>query len=116
MKTKFIPVLLLGSFLFASSALFAGPRIAIGVGIGVPVAPRYYVAPPPVPAFAPPAYPAPAYAAPAYVLPPAYVAPVPGYSWVSGYWYFSGGRRLWRSGYWAAPRYRGYAGHGWRYR
>ena len=119
MKAKFIPALLVGGLLLASSALFAGPRVAFGIGIGVPVAPSYYVAP----AYVPPVYPAsaypapayPAYAAPAYV-PPAYVAPAPGYSWVSGYWYFSGGRRLWRSGYWAAPRYRGYAGHGWRYR
>ena len=111
MKTKFIPALLLGGFLLASSTLFAGPRIAIGVGIGVPVAPSYYVAPAPLPA-----YPPPAYAAPAYFPGPAYVAPAPGYSWVSGYWYFSSGRRFWRPGYWAAPRYRGWAGHGWRYR
>jgi WXXGXW repeat (2 copies) len=114
MKTKFIPGLLLGSFLLASSALFAGPRVSIGVGIGVPVAPSYYVAPAPVPAYYGP--PAPAYVAPAYVPPPAYLAPAPGYSWISGYWYFSGGRRLWRPGYWAAPRVHVYAGHGWRYR
>src|ERR1700754_3255348 len=116
MKTRFIPGLLIGGLLLASSALFAGPRIAIGVGIGVPVAPSYYVAPAPVPVYAPPAYAASAYVAPAYAPPPAYVAPAPGYGWVSGYWYFSGGRRLWRPGYWAAPHYRGYVGHGWRYR
>jgi len=112
MKTKFILGILL-----ASSALFAGPRISIGVGIGVPVAPRYYVAPAPVPAYFPPVPVAvPAYVAPAYFPPPAYVAPGPGYSWVAGCWYFSGGRRLWRSGYWAAPRVHVYAGRGWRYR
>jgi hypothetical protein len=109
MTTKFIFGLLL-----ASSALFAGPRIAIGVGIGVPVTPSYYVAPAPLSAYPPPAYGV--YGAPAYVPPPAYVAPAPGYGWVGGYYYFSGGRRLWHTGYWAAPRYRGYAGHGWRYR
>lgn len=112
MKTKFVIGLLL-----ASSALFAGPRVAVGIGFGVPVAPSYYVAPAPVPAYAPPAYGAPAYVPPpAYGPAPAYLAPAPGYNWVGGYWYFSGGHRLWHSGYWAAPRYRGYAGRGWRYR
>jgi len=108
MKTKCILGVLL-----ASSVLFAGPRIAIGVATGVPAAPSYYVVPAPVPAYVPPA---PVYAAPAYVPPPAYVAPAPGYSWVAGYWYFSGGRRLWHPGYWAHPRVRIYAGRGWRYR
>lgn len=112
MKTKFIPALLLGSFLLASPALFAGPRIAIGVGIGVPVVPAYagYYVAPPVAAYAPPAY-----VAPAYVPPPAYMAPAPGYSWAAGYWYFSGGRRLWRPGYWAPP-VRAYARPAFRYR
>ena len=113
MKTKFIPALLFAGLLLTGSSLFAGPRIAIGVGIGVPVAPSYYVAPAPVPAYVPPP---PAYVAPAYIPPPAYLAPAPGYSWVGGYWYFYRGRRLWHPGYWAAPRVHVYAGARWRYR
>jgi hypothetical protein len=61
MKTKLIVALLL-----ASSAVFAGPRIAIGVGIGIPAAPAYYASPVPVPVYAPPVYAPP---------PAAYVAP-----------------------------------------
>ena len=92
MKTK-----LLAGFLLAGSCLFAAPRISIGVGVGVPVGAFY--APAPV-------YAAPAYVAPAYVPPPApvYAAPAPGYTWVDGYWYGVGPRRVWRAGYWAAPR------------
>jgi hypothetical protein len=107
MKTKLIVALLL-----ASSAVFAGPRIAIGIGI--PAAPAYYASPAPVPVYAPPVYAPPpaAYVAPA----PAYIAPAPGYRWVPGSWYYSGGRRFWRQGYWAAPRVHVYAGRGWRYR
>ena len=101
MKSRLITGLLL-----ASSALLAAPRIAIGVGIGVPVARNYYVAPapayvpPPVYAPAPVYVPARAYVAPAYVPP----RPGPGYRWIAGYWYVAGGRRVWRAGYWAAPR------------
>ena len=78
MKTKLIATLLL-----AGSSLFAGPRVFFGVGVGVPVAP-VVVAPAPVVAYAPP-------------------APGPGYAWVGGGYYFAGGRRLWREGYWRAP-------------
>jgi hypothetical protein len=91
MKTK-----LLAGLLLAGSALMAAPRIAIGVGVGVPA-----------PVYAPAPYVAPAYVAPAYVPPPApvaVVAPGPGYTWVNGYWYGVGGRRVWRAGYWAPPR------------
>lgn len=93
MKTKLITGLLL-----AASCVFAAPRIAIGVGVGVPVAP--YVAP---------AYvaPAPAYVAPAYAVPP---MPGPGYSWVAGYYV----GRVWHPGYWAAPHARFYGRRGWR--
>jgi len=94
---------LIGTLILAGSSLFAGPRIAVGVDIGVPVAP------PPV-------------VASGYVAP----APGPGYTWVAGYWYPVGGRYIWHAGYWARPPYRGsvwiapryhagryYAGH-WR--
>jgi hypothetical protein len=79
MKTKLIATLLL-----AGSSLFAGPRVFFGVGVGVPVIP----APAPVVAYAAP-------------------APGPGYVWVGGGYYFVGGRRVWREGYWRAPAFRG---------
>ena len=89
---------LIAGFLLAGSCLFAAPRIAIGIGVGAPVAAYGYYPPAPV-------YAAPAYVAPAYVQPPVPVyAPVPGYTWVDGYWYGVGPRRAWRAGYWAAPR------------
>jgi hypothetical protein len=69
---------LIAGLLLAGSCLFAAPRISIGVGVGVPVG---------------------AYYAPAPV-----VAAAPGYTWVDGYWYGVGPRRVWRAGYWAAPR------------
>lgn len=76
---------LIGTLILAGSSLFAGPRIAIVVGIGVPVAPAPVIAVPPCPG--------------------------PGYTWVAGYTY--GG--VWHAGYWArpvapvvvAPHYRG---------
>src|SRR5947199_7142929 len=55
---------------------------SIGVGVGG------YYAPPPVISYAPP-------------------CPGPGYSWVDGYWYPVGPRRVWHAGYWARPPYRG---------
>lgn len=110
---------LLAGFLLAGGCLFAAPHIAIGIGVGVgavPV-PAYgygYYAPAPV-------YAAPVYAAPAYVPVPApvvYEGPVPGpgYTWVGGYWYGVGPRRMWRPGYWAAPRgyFRGHGHEHWR--
>ena len=104
MKTK-----LLAGFLLAGSCLFAAPHISIGVGFGAP-APVYAPAP-----YVAPAYVAPTYVAPAYVPPPApvvTVAPGPGYTWVNGYYYYVGPRRVWRAGYWA-PRavYYGPRGH-----
>ncbi len=32
------------------------------------------------------------------------LAPAPGYLWINGFWYWSGGRHVWRAGYWAPPR------------
>jgi hypothetical protein len=94
MKTMFLGLIL------AAGSLVAAPRVAVSIGVGVPVAPVgvYAVAPAPVVVAAPP-------------------CPGPGYAWTAGGWYFAGGRRVWRPGYWAAPArfgyYRGYAyGHG----
>ena len=95
MKTKIFAALLLGA-----SALSAAPRFSFGFGFGAPV--RSYYAPAPV--YVAPTYVAPAYVAPAPVYGPTYAAPYPGYTWVNGYWYGSGPRRIWRQGYWAAPR------------
>ena len=82
MKTK-----LLGIFLLAGSSLFAGTHFRFSVGFGGYGYPYYY-APPPPPVV--------------YYAPP---APRYGYSWVNGYWYPSGPRWAWRSGYWARPPY-----------
>lgn len=67
--------------LLAGGAMFAAPRVAIGVSIGSP-APRAYAS--------------------AYVAQPP--CPGPGYAWVDGYWSQNGGRRSWVAGYWQAPR------------
>lgn len=80
MKSK-----LLVGMLLAGSSLFAAPRVSIGVGVGG-FGFGYNAAPPVV-----------AYATP---------CPGPGYSWVDGYWYQAGPRRLWHAGYWAPPVYR----------
>jgi hypothetical protein len=107
MKTKFLVGMLL-----AASTMFAGPRVSIGIGVG-----GYGYVPPPVVVYAPPY---PVYAPyPVYTAPyPVYAAPYPGYgySWVEGYWYRVGPRRLWHAGYWA-PRGYGhsyYRGHKYR--
>ncbi|HEY1205094.1 MAG: hypothetical protein ABSH46_19725 [Bryobacteraceae bacterium] len=63
--------------LLAGSSLFAGTRVFVGVG---------GYGPPPVVAYATP-------------------CPGPGYSWVGGFWDYSGPRRFWRAGYWAPPRF-----------
>ena len=63
-------------------------RWFVGIGIGAPY-PVYSAPPPP----------------PVYYAPP--VAPGPGYSWISGYYYPVGPRWVWRGGYWARPPYRG---------
>jgi len=83
MKSK---LLVLG--LLAGSSLFAGTRVFVGIGGG------YAPPPPPVVAYATP-------------------CPGPGYTWVAGFWDYSGPRRFWHAGYWAAPRYRVdfYRGH-----
>jgi hypothetical protein len=72
MKTKLIATLML-----AGSSLFAGPRVFMGLNVGVPVAPL-----------------AVGYAAP---------CPGPGYAWVDGGYTFVGGRRVFNRGYWRAP-------------
>jgi hypothetical protein len=79
MKSK-----LLALGLLAGSTMFAGTHVFVGVGVG-----GFGYAPPPpaVVAYAPP-------------------CPGPGYTWVAGFWNYSGGVRVWRPGYWAAPRYR----------
>ena len=90
MKLKFLALMLL-----AGSSLLAGPRVFVGIGFG---GGGYVVAPPP---------PVVAYN---YYAPPVAVAPGPGYTWISGYYYPYGGRYVWRSGYWA---HRPYAGAYW---
>lgn len=82
MKTKLMAMALL-----AGSSLFAAPRIAIGFGFGVPVAPAPVIVAPPV----------------AYVPP----CPGPGYVWIGGSWIFRGGPEVVRPGYFHAPVYRG---------
>jgi hypothetical protein len=84
MKTKLFVLALL-----AGSAVFAGTRVFVGVGIGAP-GPAYYLPPPhpPVVAYVPP-------------------CPGPGYTWVAGYWYPVGPRYYWHAGYWTRPPYRG---------
>src|SRR5690348_920639 len=84
MKLKFMALLIL-----AGSSMFAGPRVFVRFGFGGYPAPVYTYAPPPPP----PAY---------YAVP---VAPGPGYSWVSGYYYPVGPRWVYRRGYWARPPY-----------
>ena len=76
MKTKLIATLML-----AGSSLFAGPRVFVGVNVGVPIVP------------------APVIAAPVM----GYAAPGPGYVWINGGYAFVGGRRVWNAGYWRAP-------------
>src|SRR5678815_3210299 len=78
--------LLIGTLL-AGSSMFAATHFSVGIGVG-----GYGYVPPPAVVYAPPPY--------AYVAP----YPGPGYSWVDGYWYNVGPRRLWRAGYWAPYR------------
>jgi hypothetical protein len=87
MKSKLLVLILLAG----STAAFAGPRIFFGVNVGgyYPRPVAVYSAPPPPPA--------------AYGYVP--VAPGPGYSWISGYYYPVGPRWGWRPGYWARPPY-----------
>ncbi len=93
MKTKLIAGLLL-----AGSSMFAAPRVAVGIGVGFGAPAPAYVAP------APAAY---------YAAPPAPIYPAPGlgYTWTAGYWYGVGPHRVWRPGYWVAPRGRYHYGH-----
>lgn len=56
-----------------SGAIFAAPRVSIGVNIGVPAPPAYYAVRP--------------------------ACPGPGYVWTDGYW--DGG--VWIQGYWQPP-------------
>jgi hypothetical protein len=78
---------LLVLLLLAGSTLFAGTRVYVGFG-----------APPPVAVYAPP-------------------CPGPGYTWVDGYWYWSGPHRYWHNGWWRPPYYRGYGyGYGFGFR
>jgi hypothetical protein len=72
---------MLGGLLLAATSLLAAPHVAFSVGVGIPA--PVYAAPAPVVAVAP--------------------CPGPGYTWVAGSWYFVGGHREWRAGYWAPP-------------
>ncbi len=81
MKTKLLALMFL-----AGSAVFAGPRVFVGVGVGVPYAPPVVAYPPPV---------------------VTYAAPGPEFVFVGGHWV--------RRGYWAAPRYYGHPHYGHAY-
>jgi len=83
MKFKMLALMIL-----TGSAMFAGPRVFVGFGVGY--------APAPVVAYAPPPPPVVAYAPP---------APGPGYTWVAGYYAPVGPRWAWHAGYWARPPY-----------
>jgi len=77
---------ILAGLILAGGTMFACPAISVGVGIGVPVAPA-----------------------------PVVVAPGPGYFWTPGYFYFSGGHRLWHAGFWGPPVHGGrFAARGFR--
>jgi WXXGXW repeat (2 copies) len=84
MKTK---LRILAVALIAGGALFAQPRVSIGIGVG---------------GYGPGYYPPPAYAQ--------YAPPCPGpdYAWVDGYWVPQGGRNVWISGFWRPPYVSGY--------
>src|SRR5262245_55243212 len=94
MKTK-----LLAGFLLVVSSLFAETHLSICVGLG-----GHGYAPPPVFVYSPPP-PVAVYTPPPPVVAYAPPCPGPGYTWVDGYWYHAGPRRLWRQGYWAPPAY-----------
>src|ERR1700688_55489 len=72
--------------LIAGGAMFAQPRIAVGIGVGG-YGPGYY---PPPPVYA------------QQYVPP---SPAPGYTWVNGYW---GPQSVWVGGFWRAPYLGGY--------
>jgi hypothetical protein len=106
MKTKLLALLLL-----AGGSLMAGTHFSFGIGVGPGYgyyAPRYYA--PAYTYYAPP----PVYYDPAPIVEYRPVYPGPGYSWVSGYWFGAGPRRVWRRGYWSRGRY-GYRGYGRRW-
>jgi hypothetical protein len=83
-------------FVLAATSLLAAPAIGVSVGVGIPVGPVgvgvYAGAPAPV------------------VVAPS--CPGPGYTWVGGGWYFAGGRRVWRQGYWAPAHVEHFRGYG----
>jgi hypothetical protein len=83
MRTKLMAMALL-----AGSSLFAAPRVAIGIGFGVPVASAPAVVAPPAVAYIPP-------------------CPGPGYLWIGGSWVFRGAPAVVRPGYFHAPVYHG---------
>ena len=76
---------MIAGLLLGASGLLAAPHFSVNVGVGVPVAPAYDAAAPVVAAVPP--------------------CPGPGYTWVAGGWIYVGGRRVWREGYWARPRF-----------
>src|SRR4051794_6681611 len=93
----------------AGSTSFAESRLSIGKG-GGGYGPGNYAPPPPASA-APVPY---DYddGSPVSDYESTYQPPCPGpaSSWVGGYWFNSGNRRLWRVAYCSSPAYRGYGG------
>jgi hypothetical protein len=73
--------------LIAGGAMFAQPRVAIGIGVG---------------GYGPGYYPPPAYS---QYMPQ---SPGPDYAWVDGYWVPQGGRNVWINGFWRRPYVSGY--------
>ena len=114
------------------TAIAAAAAVSVMSGCVVAPRPHYYPQPVPVqPVYAPqPGY----VAQPGVVVveagPPAPyaevigVAPAPGYVWISGAWFWEGGRHVWHRGYWSAPRPGHYwvahhweqVGHSWHFR
>jgi hypothetical protein len=68
-------------FVLLGSALALSGQVSLGIRIGPPPPPRVMAVRP--------------------------AAPGPGFVWVDGYWYPSGGRYRWHEGYWTRPPYEG---------
>ena len=78
---RYLQTLAVSTLLLAPACASADmTRIAFGIRIGEPPAPRVYRVPP---------------------------RPGPEYVWVEGYWYPQGSRYLWHDGYWTRPPYEG---------
>ena len=75
---------LIAGLVLVAGTLLAGPRFSVEVAVGGPAYSSGY--------------------APDYYDGPQARHPGPGYAWVEGYWYRDRGYRVWRPGYWVAPR------------